>query len=86
MRNLDGNTKMKADMDKIIHNKLCFPESLLINHKACANHAQGNYNAALGLYLNIGDIETAQQIFCNHLCPLYFGSLALIGKLKIQRI
>ena len=73
-------------MDKTIHKTLCFPPSILMKHMACANYAQANYNAALGLYLNLGDAEAAMQTFCDHLCPLYFGSPALISKLQIERV
>ena len=81
-----GDRSQAIQMEKTIHETLCFPRSIFLKHMACANYAQGNYNAALGLYLKLGDAEAALQTFCEHLCPLYFGSPALISKLQIQRV
>lgn len=76
MRNCAHERKDK--MDKMIHQVLRFPPAILLGHVACANYSNGNYNAALGQYLTIGDANAALRTFCGHLCPLYFGSPALI--------
>lgn len=83
MRSCTNERKVK--MDQTIHQVLHFPEAMLLGHVASANFSNGNYNAALGQYLAIGDANAALQTFCGHLCPLYFGSPALIHQLKIQR-
>jgi len=76
----------KQEMDSVMHQVLGLPPSMLLRHMANANQSAGNFNAALGQFLTIGDAGSALQIFSGHLCPLYFGSPDLVNSLKIQRV
>jgi len=73
----------KQEMDSVMHQVLGLPPSMLLGHMANANQSAGNFNAALGQFLTIGDAGSALQIFSGHLCPLYFGSSDLVNSLKI---
>ena len=76
----------KVKMEEFIHEKLHLPKHLVTTHMAVQNQYRGNMDAALGMWLELGHFAEAQEIFMEHLAPLYFGSPSNLQALRLQRV
>ena len=83
---LDKSHQEKVEMEKFIHETLFLPRHLIASHMAVQNQYRGHVDAALGMWLELGHFAEAQEIFMEHLAPLYFGSPSSLKTLTIQKI
>lgn len=83
---LEKSHQEKAEMDEFIHDTLQLPRALVASHMAVQNQYRGHVDAALGMWLELGHLAEAQEIFMEDLAPLYFGSPSSLQALKIQKV